>query len=131
MKILSLPDVYRAAVLQALKALRAQTHTEGVAPETLDALIAELTPRPDPEPDALGARYWRTLVCVEVLTRGEDPPEIDDLATLHDLITTGNASGDFVETSEVVTEAEMRKLLENQGSDPGFLIRDEGDEGSR
>lgn len=122
MKILSLPETYREAALQALKALRAQDPPAGVAPEILDALIADLTPRAPTEPDALGDRYWRTVVCVEVLTRGEDPPEFDDLSDLHYMITTGNASGDFVETSEPVTEEEMRKLLENQGSDPGFLI---------
>lgn len=127
MKILSLPDIYRNATLQALKSLRAQAHAEGVAPEVLDALITDLTPRPPPEPTVEGEHYWRTVVCVEVLTRGAEPPEITDLAALHDLITQGSASGDFVETSEPVTEGEMRKLLENQGSDPGFLIREDRD----
>ena len=65
-------------------------------------------------------KFYRTVVSVEVLTAGA-PPAFDDLGALHWLITDGPASGSWEESSFEVTEAEMRQLLENQGSDPDFL----------
>lgn len=73
-------------------------------------------------------KYYRTVVEVEILS-DEPWPDITDLDTIHYAITEGDASG-MVNTKESheVTAEEMAVLLTAQGSDPGFLIREEDDE---
>ena len=74
--------------------------------------------------------YWKSTYTVTVLTRGENPPNYDDLAALHRATTRGNASAAVAEEHKEVTESEMRALLIEQDSDPSFLIpEDEEPEG--
>jgi len=62
----------------------------------------------------------KMVVQVVVLSNGE--VDFDDLASLHDLITTGDCSGSW-EVTDIfqLTKEEMSVELENQGSDPDFL----------
>lgn len=66
-------------------------------------------------------KYWKTTITVTVLSKGEDPPQFDDLAELHNLITDGPCSGDYNCASEEINRVTARRLLEEQSSDPDFL----------
>ena len=74
------------------------------------------------------AKYWKTIITVEVLTEDDDPPNFNDLSDVAYEITDGHASGVFSQSSEEVTEEKMRGLLLEQGSDPDFLIIAEEEE---
>jgi len=77
---------------------------------------------------AAARTFYRTLVQVEVLS--EDP--IPDDCTLKDLleeIDIGDCSGrtEWLKSNEAVTGKRMAKLLQAQGSDPGFFrLTDKG-----
>jgi len=43
------------------------------------------------------ARYWQTLITATVLTEGDAPPTFDTLAHVHEAITDGEASGQWVQ----------------------------------
>lgn len=71
-------------------------------------------------------KYWKTTVVVEVLSKGERPPEWTSLSDLEDSYINGDNSGtQKCCEHEIVTREEMRDLLEAQGSDPNFLDCDE------
>jgi len=68
------------------------------------------------------AEYQRTTVTVEILSNGfyDDP---NDLTTLHHDIVYGDCSGVIKEVNrESLSQMEMKTALEEQGSDPRFLI---------
>lgn len=69
--------------------------------------------------------YYRTMVKVEILSDGDRPPVFDDLAGIHAEITEGGSSG-MVETEGPweISRDECIERLQNQGSDPGFLVMD-------
>src|SRR3989344_5222763 len=69
--------------------------------------------------------YVRTVVTVEVL--GNDEVDFSSLAELHDMITTGDYSGNWTTEATEITKAEVEKRLVAQGSDPNFLTDDESD----
>lgn len=72
-------------------------------------------------------KYVRTVIEVEVLTKGDYAP--DDLGDVARDITHGDASGKWeVKAQEEVTRDQMRELLKKQGSDPAFLLGDEEDD---
>lgn len=65
-------------------------------------------------------KFYRTIFTVEVLS--EEEPEAIDLDVLHEQITDGPWSGKVEKgESKKVGGLAMAKLLENQGSDPGFF----------
>ena len=70
-------------------------------------------------------KFYRTVVQFEVLTEGKLPdtmtlPEIDNL------VLEGEGSGRFLDTIDHrVTPGAMARLLEEQGSDPEFLLGDD------
>lgn len=66
-------------------------------------------------------KFFKQIIQVEVLS--EDVPlEWDNLADVHDAITTGTCSGKVTEQSkETVDGPTMAKLLEAQASDPAFF----------
>ncbi len=72
--------------------------------------------------------FHKTTITVTVLSEG--PFEFSNLSDVHYAITSGDCSGEFTEVSEVVDGPTMAKLLEAQGSDPGFfqLPEDDSDE---
>lgn len=72
-------------------------------------------------------RYWKSPYTVTVLTRGEDPPNIQGLDALHHATTEGDASGTTAEAHEEISVEQMRDELLAQGSDPSFLIPEDAD----
>ena len=66
-------------------------------------------------------KYYRTVLTVEVLS--QEPYDPETLAGVAHDIVDGDCSGDWevTEPSKEVTPDEMEKLLEAQGSDPGFF----------
>lgn len=74
-------------------------------------------------------KFHRTVFYVEVLS---EVPLSDDLTLedIHHEITTGDCSGVFNMTvNESVDGPAMAKLLQAQGSDPGFFnLDEEGDD---
>ena len=68
------------------------------------------------------ARFWKTIVTVEVLTKGELPPAYRRLEDVAYDIIEGDASGhtEYGPTVEVSRD-EMAALLKAQGSDPEFF----------
>ena len=69
-------------------------------------------------------KYYKTVIRVEVLSNY--PYDLGDLGGLHYDTTEGDCSGDFeVISQEELTKEEMSKALEDQGSDPSFLIPEE------
>jgi hypothetical protein len=74
-------------------------------------------------------KFYKTVLKVVVLS--EAPVDFDNLAEVHHAITRGDCSGQFTEESvEEVDGPTMARLLEEQGSDPGFfgLQADDEDE---
>lgn len=71
------------------------------------------------------SKYWRTVITVEVLSKGAHPPDFKNLAQVHHAITQGDCSGDYNFQHDEVPESTMRDLLTEQGSDPSFLIEEE------
>jgi hypothetical protein len=71
-------------------------------------------------------KYYRTVVTVEVLTSGKKMPSFWGLNHIAQEISDGDASGSWDYEIYEVSKEEMIQLLENQGSDPSFLIPDEG-----
>ena len=69
--------------------------------------------------------FYRTLFTLEVLSDeqiSEDPLTLEDL---HEMTTNGSCSGQFLSTwEEEVSPNTMSRLLEDQGSDPDFLLED-------
>lgn len=73
-----------------------------------------------------GRKFYRTVIFIEVLTEGPYNPE-----SLHQIgndINYGDASGtwDITEVEEI-DSVRVAQLLEEQGSDPSFLLGDEGE----
>jgi len=66
-------------------------------------------------------KFWKTIVTVEVLTRGKTAPEYDSLDAIAYDITNGEASGYFTVERDEVSPDRMIHPLEAQGSDPSFL----------
>ena len=79
---------------------------------------------PDQQPNdqEIEQKFYRTVVQFEVLTEGKLPdtltlPEIDNL------VLEGEGSGRFLDSIDHrVTPGAMARLLEDQGSDPEFLL---------
>jgi len=72
------------------------------------------------------AKFYRTIIQVEVLSEGGPVPEGMSLADIDYQITDGDWSGDTViKKAEEVSGEEMSKLLMKQGSDPSFFGLDE------
>ena len=73
-------------------------------------------------------KYFRTVFRFEVLSTDEDFGSGMSLADIHYETMNGHASGRFLDgTHNEVSEEDMRKLLEAQGTDPSFLIEDDED----
>jgi hypothetical protein len=70
--------------------------------------------------------FYRSVVTVEVLS--DEPLDFEDLLDLHYLVTDGPCSGDWHIETEEVSREKMRVLLENQRSDPAFLLGEEWEE---
>lgn len=70
------------------------------------------------------SKYWRTVITVEVLSEGANPPDFKNLAQVHHAITQGDCSGYFRDEHQEVPEEVMRELLMEHGSDPSFLINE-------
>ena len=70
--------------------------------------------------------YWKTTIVWEVLTEGETAlPDDMILSDLVEMTVHGHASGDVKSLESVkVSRKEMAELLEDQRSDPSFLIED-------
>jgi hypothetical protein len=68
--------------------------------------------------------YWKTTIVFEVLTEGETALPCDiSLADIVSMTNTLNASGDVKSFDSVEVDIEtMAKLLEEQRSDPEFLL---------
>lgn len=66
-------------------------------------------------------KFYRSVIQVEVLS--EEPVDFDDLTEVDYQITEGDCSGFVTDvvTNEEVDGVRMAKLLEEQGSDPGFF----------
>lgn len=74
------------------------------------------------------SELYRTVVIVEVLSRGSLPEDLS-LESVAYAITEGGCSGDVRVESAEVTGREMAELLRRQGSDPEFLgLTEEGEE---
>jgi hypothetical protein len=71
--------------------------------------------------------YWKTTIVFEVLTEGETALPCDiSLADIVSMTNTLNASGDVKSFDSVEVDIEtMAKLLEEQRSDPEFLLGDD------
>lgn len=67
------------------------------------------------------SKYWKTVVTVTVLSKGDDPPSFDSLEDLHGLIADGPCSGDYGAESQEIDRDTAQRLLEEQRSDPYFL----------
>lgn len=71
--------------------------------------------------------YKKTTITVEVLSDGNW--EWDDLADVAYAITEGECSGVIVDTDvKFMSAQEMGEALVAQGSDPDFLINQEGED---
>lgn len=66
--------------------------------------------------------FWMTRVVVTVLSEDGPVSESAELSTIDYMITHGDCSGavEFV-SRQKVSAKKMAKLLEGQGSDPGFF----------
>lgn len=77
-------------------------------------------------------KFFRTVVQVEILSRGKKPPAEDDLslATIADECSMGDWSGmKTVIISDEVEPHEMADMLVKQGSSPEFLgLKEDGSE---
>jgi hypothetical protein len=75
-------------------------------------------------------KYWKTTIVFEVLTEGGTAlPDDMGLEDIIDMTINGHASGDVKSlVSEQVDRQTMADLLEDQRSDPAFLIEDWEDE---
>jgi hypothetical protein len=73
-------------------------------------------------------RYWKTTLTVVVLHEDDDPAIYDSLSDLSRIaynVNEGDCSGQITQVvTEEVSEERMAQLLEEQGSDPEFLIAD-------
>lgn len=76
-------------------------------------------------------RFWRSVIRIEVLSEGREPPLHDELTPFNiaDEITTGGWSGQTAVVSQDELEPlEMAQALRAQGSEPEFLgLSDEGE----
>ena len=71
-------------------------------------------------------KYWKTVIEVTVLSEDKPVGEGLELDDIHYEITEGHCSGDIViKSQKQVCAKTMAKLLESQGSDPGFFQLDE------
>jgi len=67
-------------------------------------------------------RFWKTTILVTVLSEGDSPPEFGSLGQVAREIDYGDMSGAWNDEHEEVTRDTMSNLLEEQGSDPAFLL---------
>lgn len=69
-------------------------------------------------------KYWKRVVTIEVLTKGEPIGELELDNLVHEIIY-GAASGKVTYADPVeLTVDEMQEALINQDSDPSFLLGD-------
>jgi hypothetical protein len=78
------------------------------------------------------ARYWKTTLTVVILHEDDEPVIYDSISDLERVayeVNEGDASGQVTSAVlEEVTEERMAQLLEEQGSDPSFLIMPQDDD---
>jgi hypothetical protein len=66
-------------------------------------------------------KFWKTMVTVEILSDGDEPPAFGSLEQVQYAITFGDCSGEVSTSTEELTGPEMAQALVRQGSDPRFL----------
>lgn len=72
-------------------------------------------------------KYYKTVIQVEILSVG--PYDPDTLADVHYDIVEGDCSGKWsIKEQQELSRKEMSEALENQGSDPEFLLGTEDEE---
>jgi len=89
--------------------------------EALELLVVGETV--EGEQEAADTNYFRTVLRVEILT--DSFWNSDDLAEVAYAITDGDASGVVTNViNSKVSRSKMIELLQDQGSDPSFLVSD-------
>jgi len=67
-------------------------------------------------------KFYKTTITTVVLS--EEPFQYEHLGDVQEQIYTGDCSGTFTDTSEVLSAKEIVKALKKQGSDPEFFQLD-------
>ena len=70
-------------------------------------------------------KYYRTIISIEILSDYPYSYGFDLRNVWHDM-TYGDVSGSISEKTTEITKDEMRESLIAQGSDPAFLIYENG-----
>ena len=75
----------------------------------------------------MSKRFWKTTLTFEVLTEGKTAlPDDMTLAEIEEMADNGDASGDTKSLESIEVDAPtMAQLLEDQRSDPSFLLGDD------